>query len=64
MRSEFHPTTKKNPFGNVLLTDIADAVKQSGDPILEQQFITKIDEMEQMDETEKLTFRSVFAFSV
>ena len=24
LRSEFHPTTKKNPFGNVLLTDIAD----------------------------------------
>jgi hypothetical protein len=25
LRSEFHPTTKKNPFGNVLLTDINDA---------------------------------------
>ena len=25
LRSEFHPTTKKNPFGNVLLTDIADS---------------------------------------
>lgn len=24
LRSEFHPTTKKNPFGNVLLTDIND----------------------------------------
>jgi len=24
LRSEFHPTTKKNPFGNVLLTDIVD----------------------------------------
>jgi hypothetical protein len=24
LRREFHPTTKKNPFGNVLLTDIAD----------------------------------------
>jgi len=24
LRAEFHPTTKKNPFGNVLLTDIAD----------------------------------------
>ena len=24
LRTEFHPTTKKNPFGNVLLTDIAD----------------------------------------
>lgn len=24
LRSKFHPTTKKNPFGNVLLTDIAD----------------------------------------
>ena len=24
LRSEFHPTTKKNPFGNVLLTDIGD----------------------------------------
>ena len=24
LRSNFHPTTKKNPFGNVLLTDIAD----------------------------------------
>ena len=24
LRSDFHPTTKKNPFGNVLLTDIAD----------------------------------------
>jgi hypothetical protein len=24
LRSEFHPTTKKNPFGNVLLTDIMD----------------------------------------
>jgi hypothetical protein len=25
LRSNFHPTTKKNPFGNVLLTDIADS---------------------------------------
>jgi hypothetical protein len=25
LRNEFHPTTKKNPFGNVLLTDIADS---------------------------------------
>jgi hypothetical protein len=25
LRSNFHPTTKKNPFGNVLLTDIGDA---------------------------------------
>ena len=24
LRTDFHPTTKKNPFGNVLLTDIAD----------------------------------------
>lgn len=24
LRSNFHPTTKKNPFGNVLLTDITD----------------------------------------
>ena len=24
LRSEFYPTTKKNPFGNVLLTDIMD----------------------------------------
>jgi hypothetical protein len=24
LRSDFHPTTKKNPFGNVLLTDIND----------------------------------------
>ena len=24
LRSEFHPTTKQNPFGNVLLTDIMD----------------------------------------
>jgi hypothetical protein len=24
LRSDFHPTTKKNPFGNVLLTDIGD----------------------------------------
>jgi len=24
LRSDFHPTTKKNPFGNVLLTEIAD----------------------------------------
>lgn len=24
LRSEFYPTTKKNPFGNVLLTDISD----------------------------------------
>jgi hypothetical protein len=24
LRSNFHPTTKKNPFGNVLLTDIND----------------------------------------
>ena len=24
LRSNFHPTTKKNPFGNVLLTDIMD----------------------------------------
>lgn len=24
LRKEFHPTTKKNPFGNVLLTDIGD----------------------------------------
>ena len=24
LKSEFHPTTKKNPFGNVLLTDIVD----------------------------------------
>ena len=24
LRTEFHPTTKKNPFGNVLLTDIGD----------------------------------------
>jgi hypothetical protein len=24
LRSDFHPTTKQNPFGNVLLTDIAD----------------------------------------
>jgi hypothetical protein len=24
LRSNFHPTTKKNPFGNVLLTDIGD----------------------------------------
>ena len=24
LRSDFHPTTKKNPFGNVLLTDILD----------------------------------------
>jgi hypothetical protein len=24
LRTNFHPTTKKNPFGNVLLTDIAD----------------------------------------
>ena len=24
LRKEFHPTTKKNPFGNVLLTDIMD----------------------------------------
>jgi hypothetical protein len=24
LRSNFHPTTKKNPFGNVLLTDISD----------------------------------------
>lgn len=24
LKSEFYPTTKKNPFGNVLLTDIAD----------------------------------------
>lgn len=24
MRNKFHPTTKKNPFGNVLLTDIGD----------------------------------------
>jgi hypothetical protein len=25
LRSNFHPTTKKNPFGNVLLTDISDS---------------------------------------
>jgi hypothetical protein len=25
LRSQFHPTTKKNPFGNVLLTDITDS---------------------------------------
>lgn len=25
LRNEFHPTTKKNPFGNVLLTDIMDS---------------------------------------
>jgi hypothetical protein len=25
LRSEFHPTTQKNPFGNVLLTDIMDS---------------------------------------
>ena len=25
LRSNFHPTTKKNPFGNVLLTDIGDS---------------------------------------
>jgi hypothetical protein len=25
LRSTFHPTTKKNPFGNVLLTDIGDS---------------------------------------
>ena len=24
LRSDFHPTTKKNPFGNVLLTEIMD----------------------------------------
>jgi hypothetical protein len=25
LRSDFHPTTKQNPFGNVLLTDISDS---------------------------------------
>lgn len=30
LRSEFHPTTKKNPFGNVLLTDIMDTPNRPG----------------------------------
>lgn len=32
LRSDFHPTTKKNPFGNVLLTDIGDNPNRKSAP--------------------------------
>ena len=44
LRSNFHPTTKKNPFGNVLLTDIGDNPdRQAAAPSFNPDVYTDID---------------------
>jgi hypothetical protein len=53
LRSNFHPTTKKNPFGNVLLTDIGDtpdrrAAAPSFNPIVYDEIDTAVKKQTQM----------------
>ena len=53
LRSEFHPTTKKNPFGNVLLTDIADnpnrkAAAPSFNPDVYEEITSSVKKQTQM----------------
>ena len=53
LRSDFHPTTKKNPFGNVLLTDIADtpdrrAAAPSFNPVVYDDIDTAVKKQTQM----------------
>jgi len=44
LKNNFHPTTKKNPFGNVLLTDIADTPdRKSAAPSFNPDVYDKID---------------------
>ena len=53
LRSEFHPTTKKNPFGNVLLTDIMDepnrrAAAPSFNPAVSDDITSSVKKQTQM----------------
>lgn len=53
LRSDFHPTTKKNPFGNVLLTDIMDdpdrkAAAPSFNPDVSEDITTAVKKQTQM----------------
>ena len=53
LRSEFHPTTKQNPFGNVLLTDIMDdperkAAAPSFNPDVHEDITTAVKKQTQM----------------
>ena len=53
LRSEFHPTTKKNPFGNVLLTDIMDqpnrlAAAPSFNPAVSDEITSAVKKQTQM----------------
>jgi hypothetical protein len=53
LRSDFHPTTKKNPFGNVLLTDIGDtpdrrAAAPSFNPVVYDEIDTAVKKQTQM----------------
>jgi len=53
LRSNFHPTTKKNPFGNVLLTDIGDtpdrrAAAPSFNPVVYDEIDTAVKKQTQM----------------
>ena len=53
LRSDFHPTTKKNPFGNVLLTDIMDqpdrkAAAPSFNPDVHEDISTAVKKTTQM----------------
>ena len=53
LRSDFHPTTKQNPFGNVLLTDIMDdpnrnAAAPSFNPDVSEDITTAVKKQTQM----------------
>jgi hypothetical protein len=53
LRTEFHPTTKQNPFGNVLLTDIMDnpdrkAAAPSFNPDVHEDITTAVKKQTQM----------------
>jgi len=53
LRTEFHPTTKQNPFGNVLLTDIMDdpdrkAAAPSFNPDVSEDITTAVKKQTQM----------------
>ena len=53
LRSDFHPTTKQNPFGNVLLTDIMDdperkAAAPSFNPDVHEDITTAVKKQTQM----------------
>ena len=53
LRSEFYPTTKKNPFGNVLLTDIMDdpnrlAAAPSFNPAVSDEITSAVKKQTQM----------------